>query len=144
MDKNQKGTDHRLSLQPNEFKQLISHVRDVEQLSITSDIDDKHIFNILSHFATGTDLNDVKQSLKPIQRKIIFDCEMECRMKLGKSLVYSKNLESGLVLTTEMICAKVSEPFGISADRFIEFIGRTLQTDVGFDDNLQESHFNRI
>lgn len=141
MDKHQKGTDHRLSLEPNEFKELISYIRDVEHIS-TKTIDSKDILNVLSNLMPNqNELNNVQLALKSVEQKKILDCEVPCRMKLGKSLVYSRFLKAGSILTADMICVKVSEPFGISAERFDEFVGRQLQTEVQFEENLMANHF---
>lgn len=84
---------------------------------------------------------DVKLAIAPLPKKSILECEMPCRLKLGKSLVYRSNLQSGTTLTENDICAKVSEPFGISAERFDEFIGKTLHKYVSEDENLHETNF---
>lgn len=141
MDNLQRGTDHKLSLEPNEFKELISYIRKVEHISLKT-TDSKEILNNLSNLMTNeTELKNVQLALKSVKQKKVLDCEMPCRMKLGKSLVYSKFLKPGSILTPEMISVKVSEPFGISAERFDEFIGRRLQTEVQFEENLMENHF---
>lgn len=143
MDKLQKGTDHKLSLEPSEFRQLISRIRSIEKTSLTFELlDDQSVLDYLSTFLTECELNDVKLAIAPMQPKCIQQCEMACRLKLGKSLVYRKPLKSGQTLTIDDICAKVSEPFGISAEYFEKFIGKTVCTDVDIDENVDETHFS--
>lgn len=140
MDKMQKGTDHKLSLEPNEFGKLTAMIRTVERY-IPLNADDETILEILRKFATEAELNDVQIALRPITEKRVLDCEMECRNKLGKSIVYRRNVKSGSVLTSDTICVKVSEPFGISAEKSEQFIGRILCKNVFADENLSENHF---
>lgn len=87
------------------------------------------------------ELIDVKFAIAPLPRKSVLECEIPCRLKLGKSLVYRNSLKSGTTLTEDDICAKVSEPFGISAERFEEFIGKTLNKHVTEDENLDDNNF---
>lgn len=82
-------------------------------------------------------------ALAPVKCKQIQDCEMECRRKLGKSLVYRGGLKIGTILGETDVCVKVSEPFGISAEQFDEFIGKTLIQNVFRDGNLANEHFQK-
>lgn len=143
LDKYQKGTDHRLSLEPPELKRIIRIIRGIEVLDTPDDTSDETILNILRQFDVSTvELNAVKMALADVDGKQILDCELPCRNKLGKSLVYRNDLMAGSTLAADDICAKVSEPFGVSADRIEEFIGFTLNTDVTVDQNLTEDHFD--
>lgn len=127
-------------MEPDEFRQLISHIRLVESINVDNDQD---ILTVLSSFLTTNELDNVKLAMKPVDKKSILDCEMDCRLKLGKSLVYRNNLTSGATLHEDDICAKVNEPFGISAELFSDFVGRILIKDVVFDENLDEKHFQQ-
>lgn len=143
LDKNQKGTDHRLSLEPDEFKEMIRLIRGIEALEKPHDTTDDTILNILRQFhVDDIELSAVKLALVDVDGKQILDCERPCRNKLGKSLVYCNALGAGAVLAADDVCVKVSEPFGVSADRIDEFIGFTLNADVTVDQNLMESHFD--
>lgn len=158
MDKQQKGTDHKLSLEPTELQQLITRIRSIETRltgSIDTDIgidsndddddddDQQTDFTLfLTQLLTDAELNDVKLALAPVAHgKHIQPCELACRLKLGKSLVYQGNLKCGATLNEHDICAKVSEPFGISAEHFDEFVGKVLTKNVCQDENLAIDHF---
>lgn len=142
LDKRQKGTDHKLSLEPSELRQLIARIRTVEGQSLpTAAADDQVILDLLSPILSPIELTDVKLAIAPLPQKSVLECEMPCRLKLGKSLVYRNSLQFGTTITEDDICAKVSEPFGISAERFDEFIGRKLSKDVTEDENLNDTHF---
>lgn len=142
MDESQKGTDHKLSLEPNEFKQMISFIRGIELIRSNEIMSNGQILDYISRLSIATELNDVKSALNTVfVGKKILDCEMPCRMKLGKSLVYRNSLISGATLTEDDICAKVNEPFGISAEHFDKFVGQILIKDVRSDENLDDSHF---
>lgn len=149
LDKQQKGTDHKLSLEPTELKQLISRIRQIEarsshEMAVATGIDDDDdtILELLTPILSASELIEVKMALAPVQCKQIQKCEMECRLKLGKSLVYCGNLNIGTMLSENDICAKVSEPFGISAEHFDEFIGKILVKNVFEDENLSMEHFH--
>lgn len=142
MDKQQKGTDHKLSLEPNEFRHLVSQIRQLEsETSPINGSNDVEILRFLSKFLNNHELNNVALALAPVSSKKVLDCEIPCRLKLGKSLVYGSNLKAGTTLGEEMICAKVTEPFGISAERFDNYIGRTLCNDVNAENSLCDAHF---
>lgn len=142
LDKQQKGTDHQLSLEPIEFEHLIKKIRCIEEKQITMDDgENEKILSFLSELVTDSELKEVQLALSPVDCKKILDCEIPCRLKLGKSLVYRMPLQCGTKLSENMICSKVSEPFGIPAERFDEFIGRMIHTNVESDDNIHETHF---
>lgn len=107
----------------------------------TQAADNQIILDLLAPLLSDIELTDVKLAIAPLPRKSVLECEMPCRLKLGKSLVYRNSLQSGATLTEQDICAKVSEPFGISAERFDEFIGKTLTKSVSVDENLHETNF---
>lgn len=146
MDRNQKGSDHKLSLEPDQLKQLTETVRNLEKYIKTHENtvrSDEAIIKILQEInpPINENLDTIKLALTPITTRYIFDCEFDCFNKLGKSLVYRRNLCEGSVLTADDICAKVSEPSGIPADRYFHFVGLTLQEDVSVDDNVIHTHF---
>lgn len=144
LDKHQKGTDHKLSLEPIELQQLVARIRSIETHLPCGidDVDDKTVLELLKPLLNEPELNDVKMALTPVQCKQIQTCEMECRLKLGKSLVYRGDLKIGTTLSEHDICIKVSEPFGISAEHFDEFIGKILKQNVFNDGNLAIEHFH--
>lgn len=119
---------------------MISHIRDAERV-YTDDMNNEQILDFISKFSTTTEVNNVKVALTGVAQKKILDCEMSCRMKLGKSLVYAKSLVAGSILTADMILAKVSEPFGISGEHFDKFIGQRLIVNVRTEENVMENHF---
>lgn len=103
--------------------------------------DDQTVFDFLTPFLAEHELSEVNLAMAPIQQKRIEECEMPCQLKLGKSLVYRSNMEAGVKLSDDDVCAKVNEPFGISAEHFDSFIGKILRENVSADENLMESHF---
>ena len=142
---NSKRVPTQLSLEPIELKQLITRIRSIEtQLPDWIDHDnDGTIFRLLTPILGQSELNDVKMALAPVKCKQIQNCEMECRFKFGKSLVYHSNLKSGTTLSEYAICAKVSEPFGTSAEHFDKFIGKILIKKINQDENLTIEHFEK-
>lgn len=142
LDKQQKGTDHMLSLEPSEFHELVVHIRQIETCVDAIAKNDKTILSTITDLLDKSYIESVTLALKPVECKRILECELPCRSKLGKSLVYRKAVKFGGKITEREICAKVSEPFGISAERLDEFTGRILRTDVLADESLDEVHFN--
>lgn len=120
LDKNQKGSDHKCSLIPDEFGKLISRTRNGYKVEL---------------------LDDEKSALKVVLKKEILNCELNCRMKLGKSLVYKRNIEKGSKIDEDDIIVKVTEPFGISAEYIYDVIGKILQKDAFEDCNVGYEDF---
>lgn len=142
MDKTQKGTDHKLSLEPNEFEQLIRQIRDIEaNITIADQLSDDEILEKLAQYVDESELKRVKLALEPVNGKRVLECELPCQQKLGKSLVFRGDLGIGSVLQATDVCAKVTEPFGCSAERLYEFVGRTLTKSVHADDSVDETLF---
>lgn len=132
-----------MSLEPQELKQMVRIIRGIEALETPHDTSNETILNILRRFDVGeAELNSVKLALAAVDGKRILDCELPCRNKLGKSLVYRNAMKAGSTLAADDISAKVSEPFGVSADKIDDFIGSTLNTDVSVDQNVAPSHFD--
>lgn len=106
LDKTMKGTDHSASLETNEFKTLVSQIRNVETAMSGSGI------------------------------KARCDSELACYRKLGKSIVAAKNLTKGDVISAECLAIKVAEPFGIEAHDFAKLIGKQVRRSVLYDETL--------
>ncbi|KAL5274532.1 NANS family protein [Megaselia abdita] len=119
LGKGQKGSDHKCSLLPEEFEELIHRTR-------------------LGYQPVG---QEVSVALEDIEDKIILDCEMNCRNKLGKSLVYKRALNKDDVIQEDDISVKVSEPFGITGEQVFEVIGKVLKRNVREDDNVYFTDF---
>jgi sialic acid synthase len=144
LDKNQKGSDHCLSLNPMELRTLVTKVRLIERSFANCDIT-LPLYNIDSLNATVKKLNlfecpmgFIERACQPnnvdMIRKSIFPCELMCKHKLGKSLVYTRDLSHGHCLHENDICVKVSEPNGIPAEFYDDVVGKVLERDVIHDD----------
>lgn len=120
LDKNQKGSDHKCSLLPEEFKELIIRTRlGYQQVS-----------------------EEALEALKEeVEEKVILECEMSCRLKLGKSLVYGRALLKRDVIQEEDIKVKVSEPFGIPGECIYDIVGKVLTRNIEQDCNLDLDDF---
>ena len=103
LDRAMEGPDHAASLTHPELKRLIEGIREIES------------------------------ALGEGNRRVVSQGEMINRENLGKSLVASKDLPKGTVLSTEHI--KVCSPGqGLSPQRYEELLGKTLQRDLGSED----------
>jgi len=146
LDKNQKGSDHIVSLDPTELRQLVNNVRLIEKnvrLPVMPD----------DLLAVATKLNLFENPLGFIAKacmsssstplvgpKSIFPCELICKHKLGKSLVYARDLSKGQQLTEMDIAVKVSEPNGVPAEFYDDVIGKVVMRDgVCQDDPVMDS-----
>ncbi|KAL1123008.1 hypothetical protein AAG570_003332 [Ranatra chinensis] len=110
LDKRWKGSDHRCSLEPQEFSAMVKALRDVEA-------------------ALGT----------PV--KCVQPCELECRRKLGKSLVVAaQSIPGGRTIGQDDVNIKVSEPPGLPAARLRSIIGKAKTVRMlSYDEPIQES-----
>ena len=104
MDRNMEGPDHAASLEAEEFKRLVSGVREIEA-------------------AMG----------QAYEKRALSQGEMINRENLAKSLVSSKPLKAGHVITSEDVSVK-SPGQGISPQSFYDLIGKTLQRDMQEED----------
>ena len=103
LDRAMEGPDHAASLTHPELKRLIEGIREIES------------------------------ALGQGNQRVVSQGEMINRENLGKSLVASKYLPKGTVLSTEHI--KVCSPGqGLSPQRYEELLGKTLQRDLGSED----------
>lgn len=140
IDKNQKGSDHSLSLTPNEMKDLVMKIRFIEKIQVL-----ENILEIVTKNKLFLDPEEVIfQACKPVVERIIFPCELDCRNKLGKSIVYTRNLPTGHILSSTDITIKVSEPSGISAEYFEDAINKMLRHDVFADNAVETTDISEI
>lgn len=105
-----KGSDHKCSLEPDEFATLATNIRSLEE-------------------ALGSPKKRMQQS------------ELHCYEKLGKSIVFSKDLLKGHTLSTWDLNVKVSGPKGIDGSKLEDFIGKTLVRDVKENKCLEMNDF---
>lgn len=144
LDKNQKGSDHCVSLNPSELRLLVEKVRliekNVQQLPVMLDdlLDVVTELNLFEHprgfiekACQPNNIDDISKSILP--------CELMCKHKLGKSLVYTRDLKAGHCLIENDIGVKVSEPNGIPAEFYDDVIGKELKCDVFYDDPIIEN-----
>ena len=139
LDKNQKGSDHCVSLDPKEFRLLVEKIRLIEknvQLSVMPD-DLLDVVSKLNLFENP--LGFIVRACGPVVRKSILPCELMCKHKLGKSLVYARDLRKGHHLTELDINVKVSEPNGIPAEFYDDVVGREVVHDVCYDDPVMNT-----
>ncbi|CAG2165475.1 unnamed protein product [Oppiella nova] len=119
LDKTMKGTDHSCSLEPQEFAQMVTQIRNLE-LALTP------------HRPKNLEL-----ALTPHRPKCRQESEWSCYRKLGKSIVAKQFLSKGTVLSLDLIDIKVAEPFGINASKVFDILGLRVNKDIGFDESIQ-------
>ena len=107
-DREMEGPDHAASLEVNEFKLLVKGIREVEQ-------------------SLGNEF----------ERKIS-QGELINRENLGKSIVASKRLDKGHIITKDDIKI-VSPGQGLSPQKIDELIGKKLVRDIEFEDFFYET-----
>ncbi|CAG9861330.1 unnamed protein product [Phyllotreta striolata] len=110
LDKTQKGSDHKCSLDPKEFEDLVKGIRSVEM-------------------ALG-------EPIKKFQ-----ECEKSCYEKLGKTLVYRRNLRKNHIVRRDDLNVKVAEPKGIDGAVIDDIIGKSLRKDVEEDQSVLSQDF---
>lgn len=143
LDKQQKGSDHKCSLEPLEMAQLICDVKDLvtqkySKKNYGEELTKKQILSILPK---TDNLFKALNSFDPDgEKRKILSCEMDCRLKLGKSIVASRNLIAGEIIKLDDLCVKVSEPNGISAEYVDSVIGLKLSNNIKSDCPLLWSH----
>lgn len=131
LDKNQKGSDHRCSLEPNELRVLIEQIK---QFDLTND--PFSVWDVMQKLNGGQDLAN---ALHDVLEKEILPCELPCRNKLGKSIVAARSLPKGHILAPSDMAIKVSQPSGETAEKYFDLIGKELIVNVGEDEPITGS-----
>lgn len=109
VDKSFEGTDHKVSLLPDELREMVRQIRIIEE-------------------ASGSE---------SLPREIT-QGELINRENLAKSLVTTRQVAKGETITRDMICIK-SPGQGIQPDRLDELIGKTAVRDIEQDGFYYES-----
>ncbi|XP_061388065.1 sialic acid synthase [Musca vetustissima] len=140
LDCNQKGSDHKCSLEPLQMRNLVLGINNLKHImSLHTYLKVSDIISLLG------ETTDIKNALKDcLHDKSIMPCEMNCRNKLGKSLVAAKNLNIGETIDANDLWVKVSEPNGISAEHIEEVIGRQLSKCLSVDEPLQWNYLHKV
>lgn len=144
LDKDQKGSDHSSSLTPSEFSELVKSIRTIEANGmICTQLDE--IPNELFPLIAETEFIQYKRRLygEIRMKKILYSCELECWNKLGKSLVYSRDMTCGMAITEKDIAVKVADRPGLQPQFIAAFIGNVLIQNVRYDESLNHDHYQQ-
>ncbi|XP_052835930.1 sialic acid synthase [Drosophila gunungcola] len=128
LDKNQKGSDHRCSLEPQELRVLTTAITNFNLSAVP--LSPKEILQKLNGTA------ELEEALQDVECKTILPCELPCRNKLGKSIVASRPLKKGHRLQLADMAIKVSEPSGLAAESYMTIIDKELTDNVGEDEPI--------
>lgn len=103
LDRGMEGPDHAASLESGEFKRLVEGIREIEQ------------------------------ALEGGSQRRLSQGEMMNRENLGKSLVASRDLSSGTILTSDHIIVR-SPGQGLSPQKYEQLIGKELKRNMSMED----------
>lgn len=136
LNKNQKGSDHRCSLEPIELLSLVQSIEQFKykQFLLMPTYNANEIIQMLDEKDES-----LEAALTEVTQKEILECELVCRRKLGKSIVAARNLGKGHKLRETDLSIKVSEPSGISAERYFDIINMKLMYSVDEDKPITEN-----
>jgi len=82
-------------------------------------------------------IREIEMSIgKPI--KVLLPSELPCHEKLGKSIVSTRCIPCGSILTLEDLCVKVSRPKGISPQNIYKLVGRKTIDVIESDEPILE------
>lgn len=104
LDKTMRGTDHKVSLEPSELKQLVTMVREAELAC-------------------------------RVTNKMVFEGEEKAAAKLRKSIVFTRDLPAGHVLSEADLTVKCPGT-GVSPVHWDEVVGSPLCTSVTYEQQL--------
>lgn len=144
LDKNQKGSDHGVSLDPREFALLVEKVRLIEKNVRLPVMPDDLLAAVTKLNLFEHPQGFIARACGPVAQKSILPCELMCKHKLGKSLVYARDLPKGHHLAELDINVKVSEPNGIPAEFYDDVVGKTLAVDVSYDYPVMNSDIGQL
>jgi sialic acid synthase SpsE/sugar phosphate isomerase/epimerase len=114
LDKNQKGTDHKVSLLPKEFKNMVNDIRNLEE-------------------AMGS-IDSPRQ---------LTQGEMINRENLAKSLVANQNIEKGTKITRDLVTIK-SPGLGLQPNMIDSLIGKKAIRDIQNNDFFYKTDIEGI
>lgn len=146
LDKTMKGSDHKCSLEPEELKKFVELVRRREKLPIFKGSEIRKFFNGVDFFPDIEDVNFgsfIQDILGSPRSELIYACEQLCQDKLGKSIVFASDLQSGTVLKMEDLAIKVSGEKGIAPEDFKEVVGCKLRINVEMDQAVQREFITK-
>ncbi|XP_037943161.1 sialic acid synthase [Teleopsis dalmanni] len=135
LDKNQKGSDHKCSLEPDELQQMIQDINSISLIKPIPWTQDE----IINYFNNNI---NITQALHGSEKRCLLACEWNCKSKLGKSIVAARDLERGRIITKDDICIKVSEPNGIPAECLQQIMGHSILIDIKEDNPLMSHLFS--
>lgn len=139
LDKNQKGSDHIVSLDPRDIAELVKKVRLIEK-NVRLPVPSDDLLNAVTKLNLFDDpVGFIARACGPVRQKSILPCELMCKHKLGKSLVYARDLRKGHRLAEMDINVKVSEPNGIPAELHDETVGKEVMRDVCHDEPVMDA-----
>lgn len=147
LDKSQKGNDHKCSLTPTELRQLCHLIRRLEKMKLkefTTNTICETISNLLENegISHSEDLSNLRAALAPVDdTRRLFDCELPCFNKLGKTLVYNRNLIKGNIVQKQDMSIKVSPVHGMEPENSDSIIGRTISKNVSYEDPIKTTDF---
>ena len=70
--------------------------------------------------------------------KAVQPSELQCWLKLGKTVVARRPLSAGHRLAAADLAVKVAEPKGCRPERLAQLVGRRLRTDLQADDSITD------
>ena len=92
------------------------------------------------------ELKELCDSIRAVEKalgstdKTIQPSEKACHDKLGKSLVATRDLKAGHVLTKEDMTVKVADPMGINPNMMFDIIGKKINCDIDKDCTIEKNH----
>lgn len=144
LDKSQKGSDHIVSLDPRDIASLVETVRLIEK-NVQLPVMPNDLLGVVTELNLFENpLGFIARACGAVRRKSILPCELMCKHKLGKSLVYARDLKKGRCLVEMDINVKVSEPNGIPAEFYDDVVGKELKRDVCYDDPVTETDIGQL
>lgn len=151
VDKTLKGSDHKCSLEPQEMAELVINVRKLERFlkgmklyessEIISALKTLGIVQMRNSSEIQGIQEDLEKAMNGENQRRLLQCEMDCFQKLGKSLVYSRNIDGNEVLTEKDFAIKISQPKGLEPEILDRIVGKTLYKSVQFEVPVEEQHF---
>ncbi|NQT32511.1 MAG: N-acetylneuraminate synthase family protein, partial [Candidatus Omnitrophica bacterium] len=134
LDKNMQGPDHKASIEPDELKQLVANVRDIERQlkGKTENLNEDDLKVMLSSLVDNA--GDVEKSMGNEEKKPTRN-ELNIMKIARKSLVVARNLKKGEIIEKDMFVIKRPGE-GIQPSEAAAAIGRELVHDKKEDENL--------
>ena len=131
LDKSLKGSDHKCSLEPTELELLVHHIRNKTELVLLKDVFESE------------DIKKIQEAMGN-NKKELQESELDCKRKLGKTIVAKVDITKHTVISADMVEIKVADPAGIDPIQTDLYLGKLARCYIARDDSISSDSLTTL